>query len=150
MRWDMSKVITEGYRRERPVAAAIKGARRKFRNRIDPDGESGPTRIGMRKDIFSRTHRKLCMSRLGPFERFVLSQVNRPWNLVHHEICAKLDLRSTVQWHVRFHLEMLVEIDTAVHDGVVVSTSSGVSRPVHQSSFLAYVDPFSGILLPVV
>lgn len=63
----------------------------------------------MMMDIGCRWALKERCGRIGALERYLTRQVGRPWDVVYSEICAIADLRSTVQWHLRLHLEFLVE-----------------------------------------
>ncbi len=150
MRKDLSKVITDTYRRGRPEARAIAGSRRKYRNRLDPDGEGGLKRIGMHGDILSYVDRKEFGDHISPLKRYLKRQVTRSWSDVHREICELADARSVVHWHLLLHLDLLVANKTVFRDGEVVLSACDGHRPVFGSTFVVYVHPDSGLLMPVV
>jgi hypothetical protein len=150
MRKDMSKVIIDTYRYGSAVARAVVGTRRKYRNRLDADGEGGLKRIGMHGDIFLYQHRKEPGDRIGPLKRYLKRQVFRPWNDVYSEVCAVAKLDSVTQWHLRLHLVWLVEVNTVMLDGEVVLTASSHHWPVAKSSCEVYVHPVTGLLMPVL
>lgn len=150
MRKDMSKIILDTGRRGSAMARSVIGKRRRYRNRLDPDGEGGPKHIGMHSDIFAYCHRKEFSDRIGPLRRYLRRHASRPWNDVYREICAVAKLDSVTQWHLRLHLEMLVEVNTALLDGRVMLKNFWPNRPVTQSSCDLYVHPVSGRLLPNV
>jgi hypothetical protein len=62
--------------------------------------------------------RGAAVENLAPLRRFLRSRVGRPWNDVHHEICALLNVRSAVQKHVLDHIREMVEVNVVMVDGV--------------------------------
>lgn len=149
MRKDMSKVIIDTYRTGGAGARAIGGSRRKYRNRLDPDGEGGAARLGMRRDILVRLHLKEFGDHISPLARYLKKQAFRPWDAVQHEVLVRIDLRSTVQWHLSLHLQMLVEINTALLNGEVVLAADMNHQPVSHSNAVVYVHPVTGLLMPI-
>jgi hypothetical protein len=142
MRQDMYKVIVE-----RPRSGGC--------NRSDlrePDDlEDSPRQEGLRRRHRSR---KWLNENLRPLERFLASQVGRPWDKVYSEICAGIDRRNTVQQHIHQHLEDFVAIKVIEIDGTMHhvrrhwkpqplnSTSVG-----YGSAPKFYVDPGTDLLL---
>jgi len=136
MREDMYKVIVErprrggGFRSERPAPV---------------DLEESPRQEGLK-----RRHRstKWLNENLRPLERFLGSQVGRPWNKVYAEICAVIDRRNTVQQHIHQHLDDFVARSVIVIDGVPHRQHSwGGLRPIAEASGPGfYVDPRTGLL----
>ena len=53
---------------------------------------------------------------LNPLERYFRSNVGRPWDKVHSEMCEHLDFRSTMMQHVFQHVERMVEQHCYVGD----------------------------------
>lgn len=144
MRADMSKVLVEEPRRGRSQARAIAGSRRVARNRLDPDGEGAPARLGMKGNC----HRsKAFGEHLGPLYRYLRQQVNRPWAKVYGELCAGLDRRSVVQAHLFQHISDQVEHDTVWKDEAVWVRSWRGFIPLAESRAEMYVHPHTGILL---
>ncbi len=107
MRSDMYKVIVErprrggGHRSERPTPE---------------DLEDSPRQEGLRR---RHRDRKGLNENLRPLERFLASQIGRPWDKVYSEICKGIDRRSTVQQHIHQHLEDFVAIKVVEVDGVL-------------------------------
>jgi len=145
MRHDMHEVIIE-----RPREGSHWGHRRRMR-RVDPkhvakaDPESLPLRMGHKRWVTLSGNYKLLNENLAPLRRYLLKQVNRPWNKVWSEVCANLKPTSTVQQHVRDHIGDFVAIHTFVKDGVVWATSrrrlSGAPDRLEHTPCELYVDP---------
>lgn len=136
MRHDMYKVIVE-----RPRIGA--GNSRCRRTPDDP--EDSPRQEGLRR---RHTRHKCLNENLRPLERYLASQVGRPWDKVYSEICAGIDRRNTVQQHIHEHLEDFVAIRVTSIDGVLYECNTYGSR-VRLDGYWAsrfYVDPDSGML----
>lgn len=142
MRDDMSKVLVEEPRSGRSMARALAGSRRAARHQLDPDGEGGRSRLGMREDRC-----KHFGEHLGPLRRYLRKQVNRPWDKVYGELCAALDRRSVVQAHIFQHIGGYVEMDTVLHEGEVWARSWRGLVPLAQSWREMYVHPRTRLLL---
>lgn len=136
MRKDMYKVIVErprrggGYRSEAPIPA---------------DLDDSPKQEGLKRRHRSR---KCLNENLRPLERYLASQVGRPWDKVYSEISAGIDRRNTVQRHIHQHLEDFVET-RAVADGDTILVWNGRLgyEPVGNLTWLRfYVDPRTGLL----
>lgn len=84
----------------------------------------------------------------GPLKRYLRSQVGRPWNKVWSEVCEDNDSRSTVQDHVRLHVEDFVHIRVVVdRNGDLrgqVGHWGGYLRKIGRGEL--YVCPKSGLL----
>jgi hypothetical protein len=145
VRDDMSKVLVESPRSGRSWASALEGARRQRRNRLDPDGEGAPSRVGMRRDALARKH---FGEHLGPLFRYLRQQIRRPWAKVYGELCAKLDRRSVVQAHLFQHISDQVDVETVWHDDAVWVRNWRGLVPLNQSRAELFVHPRTGILLP--
>jgi hypothetical protein len=61
---------------------------------------------------------------LSPLVRYVRSNVGRPWNKVHSEICERIRRTNTVQRHVLEHLERDI-----VHQNVVEQSDGSITDP---------------------
>lgn len=142
MRADMSKVLVEEPRWGRACARVVEGSRRLERNRIDSDGEGGPTRLGMKRDGC-----KHFGEHLGPLYRYLRQQVDRPWDKVHGELCAALDRRSVVQAHLFQHIGDRVEVETVWREDKVWVRQWRGLVPLSESRAEMYVHPRTGILL---
>lgn len=145
MRKDMSKVLVESPRSGRAQARALEGSRRQQRNRLDPDGEGAPSRIGIRRDAIARKH---FGEHLGPLYRYLRQQVDRPWAKVYGELCSELDRRSVVQAHLFQHIKDKVAIETVWRDGAVWTRTWRGLQPIAESRADLFVHPRAGILLP--
>lgn len=133
MRSDMPKLIVERGR--------ILSRRVKRRPSRDPDAL--PDRESMRRRHVLARSENAFSDNLAPLRRYLMKQVGRPWNKVYGEICAPIRRSSTVQDHVRLHIEDFVSTRVAMRDGVPVDLASRWgSRAVR----LLYVDPRTGIL----
>ncbi len=137
MRHDMYKVIVErprrggGYRSEMPAPE---------------DLEESPRQEGLRKRHRSR---KWLNENLRPLERFLQSQVGRPWNKVYSEICSGIDRRNTVQQHIHQHLQDFVAMKVIMIDGELRANRRWRVLEPLSSSWAAkyYVHPEHGLLL---
>jgi len=145
MRSDMSKVLVESLRVGRARAYATEGTRRLRRHDLDPDGEGGPHRIGMRRDVVER---KEFGEHLSPLYRWLDRHAGRPWAKVWGELCANLDRRSVVQAHAFQHIEDHVATRTFWRDGQVwVSSRWRDPQPIAECWSPLFVHPRTGILL---
>ncbi|MCK9689340.1 hypothetical protein [Scleromatobacter humisilvae] len=138
----MSKVLVEEPRWGRACARVVEGSRRLQRNRIDDDGEGGPTRLGMKRDGC-----KHFGEHLGPLYRYLSDQAGRPWDKVYGELCAALDRRSVVQAHLFQHIDSHVDRETVWRDDKVWVRSWRGLVPLSESRAEMYVHPRTGILL---
>src|SRR5688572_12164704 len=138
MRKDMSKVIVERPRSGRAAAGLRRGRTRAL---ADDDGE--PIRVkGAREPIGREQKTKQLNETLNPLKRYLASNVGRAWNKVFSEISEHLKPTSTVQQHVRDHLEDFVAVKTRMKAGhVVVTPRFGGERPLSEDRSLYYVHP---------
>lgn len=118
MRGDMAKVIVERPRLNRHCR---KGRRVAL--------EDMPFQIGMIRDRREHDGHKQLNENRAPLRRFLHKQVGRRWDNVYSEIAANLRVTSTVQQHVRDHVEDFVDLHGEEHSWVEL-----------------YVDPADGIL----
>jgi hypothetical protein len=130
MREDMAKVIVE-----RPRIVDY----RPRKGRARPLEEL-PKQLGMHRSQLERHGDKVLNENLNPLRRYLERQVGRPWDKVYSEIAARLRADSTVQQHVRDHLE----------DFVAIRPRRGISPRCRWGDGLwyepLYVDPRDGIL----
>jgi len=104
------------------------------------DDFDGPQFLGMRAGYGYRGLNE----NLRPLQRFLRSQVGRPWNKVYSEIARIIDRRNTVQQHVYQHLEDFIAVKVAWQDDRLVDLAAyggiaGLSQEL-------YVDPRTGLL----
>lgn len=145
MRKDMSKVIVERPRLGRKAAGLRQGRTRAVE---DDDGE--PLRAGRGGRAPTRekpAKTKNLNENLNPLRRFLQSAVGRPWNKVYSEVAENLKVTSTVQQHVRDHLEDFVAIKTRMKAGVVMAAQRfGGERTLEDDHHRFYVHPRTGLL----
>jgi hypothetical protein len=145
MRKDMSKVIVE-----RPRVGRSWAGRKPGRTRVvaDDDGEPLRTARGAaREPVRPPRKTKSLNENLNPLRRYLAAQVGRPWNKVFAEISEHLKPTSTVQQHVRDHLEDFVAVKTRMRGGKVVLTPRfGGERPLDEDWRHFYVHPRTGLL----
>lgn len=87
---------------------------------------------------------------LAPLERYLRSQLGRPWDEVYSEICGRLRPTSAVQQHVRDHLQDYVAVRTRLEGRRVLghtrwSALAVLNRPGHGFPHF-YVGPLTGLL----
>lgn len=142
MRKDMSKVIVERPRLGRSYAASSPPGRSE--PLVDEDDE--PLRA--RKPKRSKPLRtKGLNENLAPLRRYLAKQVGRPWDKVYAEISENLRPRSTVQQHVRDHVQDFVAFQTRLRGGKVLTTPRwGGERELAEDHREFYVHPRTGIL----
>lgn len=136
MRPDMAKVIVERPRRG--------GGKSKGRVKAHP--LDGPTKEGI-----GRPHdrRKSLNENLAPLIRFLESKVGQHWPKVYAEISANLRPVSTVQQHVRDHVQDFIAVKTAFRDGAIVvhrPRFRGGPEKLEESGYRFYVHPVSGVI----
>jgi hypothetical protein len=146
MRKDMSKVIVERPRMGRSRARINTGRTRVV---VDDDGEPLRASRGGRapkSDKLQKT--KNLNENLNPLKRYLASEVGRPWRKVFSEISEHLKSTSTVQQHVRDHLDDFVAVRTRSEKGVVwAQTRWGRPLPISDTGHLYYEHPRTGLLL---
>lgn len=107
--------------------------------------EDQPVRGPMRE---RQRRTKWLSENLSPLERYLQSQVGRPWRLVYSEIRRNLAPRNAVQMHILQHLFQFIATDVWLVDGVPWTCASGRERPVGTGwgRLDFYVCPKSGLL----
>jgi hypothetical protein len=141
MRKDMSKVIVERPRGDHRGEWARPG-----RSRPLEDDEGAPLRT--RAPVRNPQKTKGLNENLAPLKRYLAQQVGRPWDKVFSEISEHLRPTSTVQQHVRDHIEDFVAVQTRMRDGKVVTLwrGGGKETPLDQEWRKLYVHPRTGLL----
>lgn len=141
MRKDMSKVIVERPRHDHAGKRARPGRSQVV---LDDDGEPLRAREPMRR----ADKTKNLNENLAPLKRYLQSQVGRPWDKVYADIAENLRPSSTVQQHVRDHVEDFVAFRTRMKEGVVMTASArmGGERPLTEDYRQLYVHPRTGLL----
>lgn len=146
MREDMFKVIVERPRRGGTHRSAPSYQRERRLARDDEGGESAKARETLR--FRHRDNRKWLNENLRPLERWLASQVGRPWAKVYAELCAGIDRRSTVQQHVHQHIGDFVAVTVVRVDGELRYPYDwdGLRRLGDWGAPAMFVDPDSGLL----
>jgi hypothetical protein len=147
MREDMDEVIIE-----RPRWGSRMGHKRRARRfdgkveaRRDP--EALPFRVGLQRAARQAGTSKMLDENLRPLQRYLESQINRPWDKVWSEISQNLRVTSAVQQHVRDHVPDFVAIRVVAKDGANwVPERSGRLVRLEESYVRMYVDPRTGLL----
>ncbi|MBC7770250.1 MAG: hypothetical protein H7124_15830 [Phycisphaerales bacterium] len=140
----MAKVIVERPRSGRSAAGKKPGRTRAL---TDDDGDPVRAVKSTREPRGREQKTKRLNETLNPLKRYLASNVGRPWDKVYSEISAHLKPSSTVQQHVRDHLQDFVAIKTRMKGGVVVATPRfGGERPLSEDYSLYYVHPRTGLL----
>jgi hypothetical protein len=146
MRKDMSKVIVERPRRGLSSAKVAKPGR----TRVVEDDDGQPLRAGKggRAPVNDKLQKsKWLNENLNPLKRYLGRNVGRPWNKVYAEISEHLKPSSTVQQHVRDHLEDFVAVKTRTKAGVIMTTPRyGGERALADDHRRFYVHPRTGLL----
>ena len=141
MRKDMSKIIVE-----RPRHGHAIRTQRGGRSRVILDDDGVPT--AARELERPPRKEKMLNENLAPLTRYLAANAGRPWNKVYSEISEHLKPTSTVQQHVRDHIEDFVAIKTRMVTGKVFVANSrhGGERAIDDTSFRFYVHPRTGLL----
>ena len=115
MRSDMDKVIVE-----RPRFGSRRSSRRKgYRKYL----QSMPVEELPRNEPMLgrwRGRDKWLNDHLGPMRRFLRSNVGRPWNKVHQDLCEHVSFDNAVQSHVLDHIYDFVHKHVEVEDSSTV------------------------------
>ena len=142
MREDMARVLVDRPRR---------GMRRRMKRRKLHQGQVRRPEETLRREPMSRGRgTKWLNENLAPLERYLRSQVGRPWDKVYSEICEGLRPTSAVQQHVRDHLADFVVVKTWHEDGEIVGQLRWGSPVILTRSEYGpkfYVAPRTGLLL---
>ncbi len=143
MRKDMSKVIVERPRVGRAAAGLRPG---RTRTLVDDDGEPIKAK-GAREPKVREQKTKYFNETLSPLKRYLASNVGRPWDKVYSEISEHLKPTSTVQQHVRDHLQDFVATKTRTRAGVIMATNRwGGEKALSDHHCLYYVHPRTKLL----
>jgi hypothetical protein len=140
MREDMDKVIVERPRVGSRLASRKKGYRKYVQN---TDADDLPRREPMLGHW--RGRQKWLNEHLGPMRRFLRSQVGRPWNKVHHDLCEHVSFDNAVQKHVLTHVFDFVQRHVDIRNGKVIRRG-GWRNDIELQPGDMYVCPESGLL----
>jgi hypothetical protein len=140
MRADMAKVIVERPRVGSRAPARKKGYR-KYVQRI------GIENLPLREPLLGhwRGPGRWLNEHLGPMRRFLRSNVGRPWNKVHQELCEHVCFDNPVQSHVLTHVFDYVQQHVELRGREVFSLDRWRrGRPLDPG--MMYICPMTGLL----
>jgi hypothetical protein len=140
MREDMDKVIVERPRVGSRLASRKKG----YRKHIQQTDTDDLPRRGPMLGCW-RGRQKWLNEHLDPMRRFLRSQVGRPWNKVHHDLCEHISFDNAVQKHVLTHVFDFVQPHVNIVNGKVI-VRGGWRRGRELQPGDMYVCPQSGLL----
>lgn len=142
----MAKVLVE---RPRVLGGFCRGSRKGYRRQVsramERDDGGGARCEGIKVRGGGQKHFN---EHLGPLRRYLDSQVGRPWNTIHSEICQHIDRGSVVQKHILTHLFQYVETGAVLIDGVPHHPPHAAwrgPRPI-EGRHAWYVCPRTGLL----
>lgn len=115
MRSDMSKVVIERPRYGHSDPSKKTKLRIK-RHKTGDEHEDSPNRLPASRGRGTKDLSDF----LNPLERFLRSNVGRPWDQVYREICEHLDRRKTLGNHVFEHLEDYVEVNCFIGENGLI------------------------------
>lgn len=143
MRSDMKKVVVE-----RPRWGS-RGRNRKFGARLryieGHDYEEQPKKaLGFESYRSAKYAEKEFTDVLNPLERFLRSNLGRPWDKVYSELCSGLDKRKTTGLHIFQHLKHMVK--TNCYFGIDGKLYTHGWRPEIRGF---YVHPRTGLLCEI-
>lgn len=140
MRQDMAKVIVE-----RPRWGSRSPSRKKgYRKFVQSVAIEDQTRRGPMLGRWRGRQRQFS-DLIGPLRRFLHSQVGRPWNLVHRDLCEHISFDNVVQKHILQHVESEVERHVRMTErGPVHNAGWWTGRAIRPEAL--YVCPVSGLL----
>jgi len=139
MRKDMAKIIVERPRVGFPTQA------RRGRTSALEDDDGVPLRA--RASLRAPERTRELNENLAPLTRYFGKQVGRPWRKIYSEVCANLKPISTVQQHVRDHVEDIVAVKTHMVGGAVYAHARfGGPQPLTRDWRPYFVHPRTGLL----
>lgn len=143
MRPDMAKVIVERPRYGSRLPSRKKGYR-KFEQSIP--SEELPAHEPMLGRWQGR--QRFLNEHLGPMRRFLRSNIGRPWNKVHQDLCEFVSFDNAVQAHVLSHVFQYVQRHVEIRDRRVFAMNHFGRRHELRAGEM-YVCPSSGLLKAV-
>ncbi len=141
MRSDMAKVIVERPRVGSRSPSRKKGYRKYVQSTAVDELPRSEPMLGR-----WRGRGKWLNEHLGPMRRFLRSNVGRPWNKVHQDLCEHVSFDNAVQGHVLAHIYQYVHLHVEVDASGVVTALAGERMQRKLAPNTMYVCPRSGIL----
>lgn len=140
MRFDMAKVIVERPRYRSSLPAQKKGYLKMLQSRPMEESPRREPMLGRWQGMG-----RYLNEHLGPMRRFLRSQVGRPWNKIHQELCENISFDNAVQKHVLAHIGDFVQQNVKCQHGRLMSFGHyGRARPLYAGEM--YVCPATGLL----
>lgn len=140
MRADMAKVIVEQPRWGSSLASKKPGYRRSLQRCDVADLPRKEPLAGRWRGM-----QRAFGDHLSPLRRFLHSQVGRPWNKVHQDLCEHVSFDNAVQKHVLTHVFDYVILHVTLLDGTPHGRRNfGLQRRLEVGQM--YVCPQSGLL----
>lgn len=141
MRSDMAKVIVERPRVGSRSPSRKKGYRKYLQSMPVDELPHDEPMLGRWKG-----RGKWLNEHLGPMRRFLRSNIGRPWNNVHQDLCEHVSFDNAVQGHVLAHIYQYVHLHVEVEDCATVFSKAGWRHPHQLKENTMYVCPQTGIL----
>lgn len=140
MRADMAKVIVERPR----VGSRLPSRKKGYRKYVQ---KTGVENLPIREPMLGhwRGERKSLNEHLGPMRRFLRSNIGRPWNKVHQELCEHVSFDNPVQSHVLTHVFDFVKQHVEFR-GLDIFESQGWRRMRALPAGTMYICPKTGLL----
>jgi hypothetical protein len=140
MREDMAKVIVERPR----IGSRLRSRKKGYRKHVQ---QTGVEELPRREPMLGRWRgrERWLNEHLGPMRRFLRSNVGRPWNKVHQDLCEHVSFDNAVQMHVLTHVFDYVERLVRVDGNRIIPTAGfRHDRPLPAGHM--YVCPNTGLL----
>jgi hypothetical protein len=112
MRVDMAKVIVERPRWGSDLPSKKRGYRRSLQKSDIADLPRKEPLAGRWRGM-----QRALSENLSPMFRFLQSQIGRPWNKVHQDLCEHVSFDNAVQKHVLTHVFDFVTLHVTLVDG---------------------------------
>lgn len=140
MRQDMDNVIVE-----RPRAGSRRPSRKKgYRRFVERTPIENLPRCESMLGRW-RGREKMLNEHLGPMRRFLRSNIGRPWNKVHQELCEFVSFNNAVQAHVLSHVFDYVHQHVEIRgDAILAYHRFGLASALRPEEM--YICPKTGLL----
>lgn len=143
MRQDMAKVIVERPRYGSRLPSRKKGYRKFEQSTPVEDLPKNEPMLGRWKG-----RQRMLNEHLGPMRRFLRSNIGRPWNKVHQELCEFVSFDNAVQAHVLSHVYDYVQRHVIIRDRQIIAVRQWRYRTEMRPGEM-YICPNTGLLRQV-
>lgn len=143
MRKDMNKVIVERPR----IGARLPSRKKGYRKYIQ---QTGLENLPKHEPMLGRWkgRQRWLNENLGPMRRFLRSNIGRPWNKVHSELCEYVSFDNAVQAHVLSHVYDYVSENVELQNEKIIAIREWGYRYELRPGNM-YVCPNTGLLRKV-